>query len=125
MDRFPYIRIHTTEVFAISKSILNQEKMIILCILSIKKIMYIYSFLLHFFFWQIYQFTENEDNTPAMLLPTIQSICLEARKSLRKKLLFRGKLGLISVQIRKQISFNYRIQFVFVGDEEVVKNIIL
>lgn len=28
-----------------------------------------------FFFWQIYQFTENEDNTPAMLLPTIQSIC--------------------------------------------------
>lgn len=78
-----------------------------------------------FFFWQIYQFTENEDNTPAMLLPTIQSICLEARKSLRKKLLFRGKLGLISVQIRKQISFNYRIQFVFVGDEEVVKNIIL
>lgn len=124
MDRFPYIRIHTTEVFAISKSILNQEKMII-CILSIKKIMYIYSFLLHFFFWQIYQFTENEDNTPAMLLPTIQSICLEARKSLRKKLFFRGKLGLISVQIRKQISFNYRIQFVFVGDEEVVKNIIL
>lgn len=53
----------------------------------------------------LYQFTENEDNTPAMLLPTIQSICLEARKSLRKKLLFRGKLGLISVQIRKQISF--------------------
>lgn len=53
----------------------------------------------------LYQFTENEDNSPAMLLPTIQSICLEARKSLRKKLLFRGKLGLISVQIRKQISF--------------------
>lgn len=53
----------------------------------------------------LYQFTENEDNTPAMLLPTIQSICLEARKSLREKLLFRGKLGLISVQIRKQISF--------------------
>lgn len=25
----------------------------------------------------LYQFTENEDNTPAMLLPTIQSICLE------------------------------------------------
>lgn len=105
MDRFPYIRIHTTEVFAISKSILNQEKMIILCILSIKKIMY--SFSLRFFFLAniLYQFTENEDNTPAMLLPTIQSICLEARKSLRKKLLFRGKLGLISVQIRKQISF--------------------